>query len=45
MYYEDGQVAEKQNYNAGKLEGVSVWYSLKNVILKEIYEALQDDNW
>ncbi len=35
VYYENGQVAEKQNYNAGKLDGVSYWYSEKSVVLKE----------
>lgn len=35
VYYENGQVAEKQNYKEGKLNGVSVWYSEKNVVLKE----------
>ncbi len=35
VYYENGQIAEKQNYVAGKLDGVSFWYSLKNVVLKE----------
>lgn len=35
VYYENGQVAEKQFYKNGKLEGVSVWYSEKNIVLKE----------
>ena len=34
VYYENGQVAEKQNYIGGKLDGVSYWYSEKNVVLK-----------
>ncbi len=39
VYYENGQIAEKQFYKNGKLDGVSVWYSEKNVVLKEfIYE-------
>lgn len=35
VYYENGQIAEKQNYKDGKLYGVSKWYSEKNVVLKE----------
>lgn len=35
VYYPNGQVAESQNYINGKLHGASIWYSLKNVILKE----------
>lgn len=35
VYYPNGQVAEKQFYKAGKLEGASVWYSNSNVVLKE----------
>lgn len=35
VYYPNGQFAEKQNYKAGKLDGVSYWYSEKNVVLKE----------
>ena len=35
VYYENGQIAEKQYYKAGKLDGISVWFSEKNVILKE----------
>lgn len=39
VYYPSGQIAEKRNYVNGKLEGLAVWYSLKNVVLKEmIYE-------
>ena len=39
VYYENNQIAEKQNYKGGKLDGVSLWYSESNVILKEfIYE-------
>lgn len=39
VYYENGQIAEKQNYVLGKLEGVSAWYSSKNVVLKEFVYA------
>ena len=35
VYYANGQVAEKQNYKNGHLDGVSQWYSEKNVVLKE----------
>lgn len=35
VYYENGQIAEKQNYKDGKLDGVSKWYSEKNSVLKE----------
>jgi antitoxin component YwqK of YwqJK toxin-antitoxin module len=35
VYYENGQMAEKQFYIHGKLEGSSIWYSEKNVVLKE----------
>ncbi|AXT19494.1 toxin-antitoxin system YwqK family antitoxin [Flavobacteriaceae bacterium AU392] len=39
VYYKTGQLAEEANYVNGKLEGVSKWISLKNVVLKEfIYE-------
>ncbi|WP_034041150.1 toxin-antitoxin system YwqK family antitoxin [Wocania ichthyoenteri] len=39
VYYENGQIAEKQTYKNGKLDGISVWYSEKNIVLKEfIYE-------
>ncbi|NMH88630.1 toxin-antitoxin system YwqK family antitoxin [Flavivirga algicola] len=34
VYYPDGQVAEKQNYIDGKLDGASTWYSVKDVVLK-----------
>ena len=37
VYYENGQVAEKQFYKHGKLEGASYWYSEKNIILKEFH--------
>ncbi|WP_341215488.1 toxin-antitoxin system YwqK family antitoxin [uncultured Wocania sp.] len=37
VYYENGQIAEKQTYKNGKLDGISVWYSEKNVILKEFF--------
>lgn len=35
VYYENGQIAEKQSYRNGKLEGISVWYSEDNIVLKE----------
>lgn len=35
VYYINGQVAEKQHYKHGKLDGISVWYSEDNVVLKE----------
>ncbi len=35
VYYENGQIAEKQFYKNGKLEGKSIWYSEKNIVLKE----------
>ncbi|WP_418603396.1 toxin-antitoxin system YwqK family antitoxin [Hwangdonia sp.] len=37
VYYENGQVAEKQFYKNGKLDGVSVWYSENNIVLKEFF--------
>jgi len=39
VYYKDGQIAEHANYIAGKLQGISTWYSVKNVVLKSfIYD-------
>ncbi len=35
VYYENGELAEKQFYVHGKLEGPSFWYTDKNVVLKE----------
>ena len=35
VYYENGQIAEKQFYKLGRLEGESVWYSERNVVLKQ----------
>jgi antitoxin component YwqK of YwqJK toxin-antitoxin module len=35
VYYENGQIAEKQFYVHSQLEGASIWYSEKNVVLKE----------
>lgn len=35
VYYDNGQIAEKQFYKTGKLEGESVWYSVNNVVLKQ----------
>ncbi len=37
VYYENGEIAEKQFYRHGKLEGPSFWYTDKNVVLKEFY--------
>ncbi|TYA71554.1 toxin-antitoxin system YwqK family antitoxin [Seonamhaeicola marinus] len=34
VYYDNGQMAEKQNYINGKLNGESFWYSVKNGVLK-----------
>ncbi|MDG1729104.1 MAG: hypothetical protein P8K68_12980 [Algibacter sp.] len=34
VYYPNGQIAEKQNYINGKLNGESFWLSQKNVTLK-----------
>ena len=34
VYYDNGQIAEKQNYINGKLNGDSFWYSQKGVVLK-----------
>ncbi|KAA5822398.1 toxin-antitoxin system YwqK family antitoxin [Algibacter amylolyticus] len=39
VYYPNGQIAEKQNYVNGKLDGESLWLSEKNVVLKSyVYE-------
>ena len=39
VYYDNGQLAEKANYIAGKIEGLSEVYSLKGVVLKSfMYE-------
>lgn len=35
VYYENGQIAEEQNYKEGKLDGTSFWYSENNIVLKE----------
>tara|TARA_R110002096_G_scaffold147031_2_gene306460 strand:- start:14388 stop:15095 length:708 start_codon:yes stop_codon:yes gene_type:complete len=35
VYYENGQIAEKQNYKEGKLDGISLWYSETGSVLKE----------
>jgi len=37
VYYPNGQMAEKQNYINGKLEGESFWLSEKNVVLKSFF--------
>ena len=37
VYYPNGQVAEKQNYIKGKLNGESFWLSEKNVVLKTYF--------
>jgi antitoxin component YwqK of YwqJK toxin-antitoxin module len=34
VYYKNGNVAERQNYVSGKLEGESFWYSENKVVLK-----------
>ncbi|MDN3667497.1 toxin-antitoxin system YwqK family antitoxin [Algibacter miyuki] len=34
VYYKNGEVAERQNYTAGKLDGESFWYSENKVVLK-----------
>lgn len=39
VYYENGQIAEKQRYKNGKLDGASVWYSEDNVVIKEFLYA------
>ncbi|CAH8283708.1 MORN repeat protein [Mariniflexile fucanivorans] len=36
VYYPNGQIAEKQTYKNGKLDGVSVVYSNTNVLLSEV---------
>ena len=36
VYYPNGEIAEKQFYKAGKLEGVSVVFSDKKVLLSEV---------
>ena len=36
VYYPNGEIAEKQFYKAGKLEGVSKVFSDKNVLLSEV---------
>ncbi|WP_242093040.1 toxin-antitoxin system YwqK family antitoxin [Aestuariivivens sediminicola] len=35
VYYDNGELAESQIYNSGKLEGVCKWYSEEGVVLKE----------
>jgi len=35
IYYNTGQVSQKENYKNGKLKGVSVWYSEDNIVIKE----------
>lgn len=35
VYYDNGQIAEEQNYKEGKLDGVSKWYSENKTVLKE----------
>ncbi|PKQ44831.1 toxin-antitoxin system YwqK family antitoxin [Confluentibacter flavum] len=35
IYYTTGQVSQKENYKKGKLDGISVWYSEDNVVIKE----------
>ena len=36
VYYDNGQMAEKSNYQNGKKEGLSVWYTDNGKILKEL---------
>ena len=36
VYYDNGQIAEKQFYKQGKLDGVSTTYSEKNVVLSKL---------
>lgn len=39
VYYENGQIAQKENYKDGKLHGVSLWYAEDGVLIKEmLYE-------
>jgi antitoxin component YwqK of YwqJK toxin-antitoxin module len=35
VYYDNGQIAEEQNYKKGKLDGVSKGYSEEQTVLKE----------
>ena len=35
IYYNTGQVSQKENYKNGKLNGISIWYSEDNLIIKE----------
>ncbi|SFZ94594.1 Antitoxin component YwqK of the YwqJK toxin-antitoxin module [Flaviramulus basaltis] len=35
VYYPNGQIAERQNYLDGKLNGLSAWYSESDIVLKE----------
>lgn len=39
VYYPNGEIAEKQFYKAGKLDGVSVVFSDKKVLLSEVVYA------
>ena len=36
VYFDNGQIAEKQHYKAGELFGESIWYSENNVVLKQL---------
>ncbi|MDU8885525.1 toxin-antitoxin system YwqK family antitoxin [Yeosuana sp. MJ-SS3] len=39
VYYENGQIAQKENYKDGELHGVSLWYAEDGVLIKEmLYE-------
>lgn len=35
VYYENGQIAQKENYNKGILQGISYWYAENGVLIKE----------
>ncbi|HMB99639.1 MAG TPA: hypothetical protein VKN14_01240 [Flavobacteriaceae bacterium] len=39
VYYENGQIAQKENYKNGELNGVSYWYAEDGILIKEmLYE-------
>jgi len=35
VYYENGQIAQKENYSNGKLQDTSYWYAENGVLIKE----------
>lgn len=35
IFYVTGQVSQKETYKKGKLDGISVWYSEDNIVIKE----------